>query len=198
MDAKQVILLIIAGFISYILFIVTVLFLEEVPEAEQQDVKSQKVHNESNYVNNQGIYDTENRLNNLEEVDIELNRIANTNISNSQKADQAIKLADYYKPTSKDIENFTNYILHEYETGSFISNLDDESYMLGNLFISRSVEYHYDDRERLLIDDFSYDFMQITRDLYRGSAVMGDQFISANMDQLKRNFNEMKEGLVNR
>ena len=97
-----------------------------------------------------------------------------------------------YKPTEKEIAEFEDYILSEYESGQYLSQIDNDEYMLENIFKSRAVERYYDDKEHKPIDSFAFDFYQNTKYTYRGVDAPDSDAVKENEEQMDKALKEMK------
>lgn len=97
-----------------------------------------------------------------------------------------------YKPSKKQLNTFTQYIVDDYKQGTYLDRADEDKYMLTNIFKAILVERYYgDNADTNPYGAFAFDFMQNTRDVYRGNQTIGDIVTEANESQMNKSLAEM-------
>lgn len=116
----------------------------------------------------------------------------NSGESASTKYQLISEYAYKYKPSKKQLNAFTQYIINDYKNGTYLNRADEDKYMLTNIFKALLVERYYaDNTGSNPYAEFAFDFMQNTRDVYRGNQVVGDQVTQANERQMDKSLAEM-------
>lgn len=116
----------------------------------------------------------------------------NSDESASTKYQLISEYAYKYKPSKKQLNTFTQYIVNDYKNGTYLNRADEDKYMLTNIFKALLVERYYaDNTGSNPYADFAFDFMQNTRDVYRGNQAVGDEVTQANERQMDKSLAKM-------
>jgi hypothetical protein len=139
-------------FVSFIAFFVVVI---NSPDESQPVAQETKLHQEE-----------QNKAVNWQE---EIKKIATSDKTETEKCDEVSSLARNYRPELKEIAEFETYIVEEFKTGRYLSDLKNHEYMLTNIFKSEVVHRYYDDQLNTPIDKFAFYFWQNSKYTYRGA-----------------------------
>lgn len=104
----------------------------------------------------------------VEDWEDEIKKIAASDKTETEKYNEVSALARNYRPEPKEIAEFETYIVEEFKTGRYLSDLKNHEYMLTNIFKSEVVHRYYDDRLNTPIDKFAFYFWQNSKYTYRG------------------------------
>lgn len=113
-----------------------------------------------------------------------IKKVASSNKNTNEKFNEISKYAQDYKPTDDQTEQFFNDIIKEYKDKNYIKDLSNHEYMLTNIFKSQVIEKNAQEK---VIQDFAFDFLQNSKDNYRGVEKSTSTATIANerqMDQL--------------
>ena len=157
-------------FVSFIAFFVVVI---NSPDESQPVAQETKLHQED-----------QNQAVNWQE---EIKKIATSDKTEIEKCDEVSSLARNYRPELKEIAEFETYIVEEFKTGRYLSDLKNHEYMLTNIFKSEVVHRHYDDQLNTPIDKFAFYFWQNSKYTYRGA----DSVYSADTVRNKERMEEL-------
>jgi hypothetical protein len=157
-------------FVSFIAFFVVVI---NSPDESQPVAQETKLHQEE-----------QNKAVNWQE---EIKKIATSDKTETEKCDEVSSLARNYRPELKEIAEFETYIVEEFKTGRYLSDLKNHEYMLTNIFKSEVVHRYYDDQLNTPIDKFAFYFWQNSKYTYRGA----DSVYSADTVRNKERMEEL-------
>lgn len=122
----------------------------------------------------------------------EVKKIAdNVDLSKTQKFDDVSMFARDYAPTEQDIENFEITILNAYSSGEYLADIDNDLYMLSNIFMADVIERSYDDKLIDPMDQFALDFLQNSKYVYRGVDAVDSESVIENERQMDKSSNKM-------
>lgn len=187
---------------SFILFMVGVLGSDEftkapaeqavVKNSDDTEVKTEEVKEEvkTEEVSATPVVEKEEK----KEVDweSEVKKISETDgISKTEKFDLVSVLAKDYNPSETDIDNFEITILNAYSSGEYLSDIDNDLYMLSNIFMSNVIERSYDDSLNNPMDSFAFDFWQNSKYVYRGADTVDSESVKSNEQQMEKALNKM-------
>lgn len=127
---------------------------------------------------------TSNGTVDLNDWNSQVKKVAASDKTETEKFDEVSKLATEFLLTDEESKEFEDYIVNEYKTKNYLKDIGNDEYMLANIFRATAVDKHYEDSERLPIDEFAFDFLQNTKYTYRGAETVGSQFILANEKQM--------------
>lgn len=122
----------------------------------------------------------------------EVDKIAKSEKTTTQKFDEVTKLARAYKADEKELKEFETYIIDEFKSKRYLKDIKNDSYMLTNIFKSTVVERNYDDKKEVPIDAFAFDFLQNTKYTYRGADAVDSQSVKSNESQMNKSLQKMK------
>lgn len=129
------------------------------------------------------------------EQDIKLIIENNMNESLNSKYNLVSEYAYSYKLSKKQLSTFTMDIVNAYKSGTYLSDVSNEQYMLENIFKATLVNRYYGNvkaNESTPYGEFAFDFMQNTRDIYRGIQSVGDEVTAANERQMDKSIAQFK------
>jgi hypothetical protein len=115
-----------------------------------------------------------------------IKEIALTDHNPSDKFNEVSMYAKDYSPTEKEIANFEEYILAQYNEGKYLKDLSNDEYMLGNIFKSQVVEDYYEPGSNDAIKSFAFDFWQNSKYVYRGVDKVDSETTLANERQMDK------------
>lgn len=122
-----------------------------------------------------------------------VSEIAASDGTETEKHDEIMSYAGDYEPTDNELLKFLDYIIEEYRSGNYLSDVTDHEYMLENLFKARVVDKHFANiGENSAMSDFAFDFLQITKYTYRGAEEVDSDFVQENERQLDKSLEEMQ------
>lgn len=149
---------------------------------------------ENKILDNEKVTNKDIITNNQEKInwELEINNISQLNETETKKFNKVLTIAQKYKPNENELKYFQNYILNEYLNRSYLSDIKNDKYMLTNIFKSAVIDYMYNDREQLPINDFAFDFLQNTKYTYRGVNSLDSDAVKSNERQMNRALSKMK------
>lgn len=115
-----------------------------------------------------------------------IKEVAASKGSKTEKFDQISMYAHDYKPTKAEIKDFSNYIIQQYKDKKYIMDINNDEYMLEEIFKANVVERYYDDADQNPLDSFAYDFWQNVKYNYRGVDTMTSDATTANEEQMDK------------
>ncbi|MGF7049099.1 hypothetical protein J2T13_003607 [Paenibacillus sp. DS2015] len=118
--------------------------------------------------------------------------IAKSDKTETEKFDEVNVLAKSYVPNEGEIKEFEDYIVKEFNDGTYLSDIKNHEYMLTNIFKANIVEQHYDDSENNPIVKFAYDFWQNTKYTYRGADTVDSDAVKSNESQMTKSLAKIK------
>lgn len=121
----------------------------------------------------------------------QIEMIATSNKTKTEKYDAVSLLARKYKPTEGEIKEFESYIINEFESGQYLQQIDDEEYMLANIFKSDIITVHYS-KQDIPINNFAFDYLQNIKYTYRGVDAVDSEAVRSNERQMKKALAEME------
>jgi hypothetical protein len=121
----------------------------------------------------------------------DVDEIAKSKKTETEKFDEISKLARIYQPSQQELKDFESIIIAEFKNGKYLKDVKNHKYMLSNVFRSTVVERQYDDKEKQPIDAFALDFLQNTKNTYRGEAVSSAS-VKSNEEQMKKTLAQIK------
>ncbi len=118
-----------------------------------------------------------------------IKQIAKSDSAPTEKADAAESLARKYKPDNEELLDYFIYISKEFADGTYLSQIDNDEYMLTNIFKSVLVEKHTQNKN---LKDFAFDFYQNTKYTYRGVEAVDSDSVVSNEEQMTKSFLQIK------
>lgn len=155
---------------------------ETIPKEEPKEaVKEDSVKKEeTNTENTPSKTNDDTKMNWQEQV----KKIAATNSTETEKHDEVMMFAKDYKPSEAELSEFEAFIVEEFKSGKYLSDITNHEYMLSNLFKSRVVELA--NKEESPMRDFAFDFLQNTKYTYRGVDAVDSSSVKSNEEQMQK------------
>ncbi|GGN96374.1 hypothetical protein [Saccharibacillus kuerlensis] len=113
----------------------------------------------------------------------EIDKIASSNGSPTEKSDAAEALAKHYKSDAAESKEFETYIIDEFESGKYLTGLSDPKYALANIFKASVIENQNVNKP---IGDFAFDFYQNSKYVYRGVDAPDSDAVKSNEEQMNK------------
>ncbi|MGG3890086.1 excalibur calcium-binding domain-containing protein [Metabacillus fastidiosus] len=128
-----------------------------------------------------------------EEVNWEqkVKEVAASTKTETEKFDKVSLYAKDYKINDSELKEFETYIINEFKSGKYLSDIKNHEYMLQNIFKSEVIGNFYDDKDRKPMDEFAFDFWQNTKYTYRGVDDVNGHEVKANEDQMNKSLTKM-------
>ncbi|ATP38826.1 hypothetical protein CSE16_01675 [Solibacillus sp. R5-41] len=139
---------------------------------------------EDNTINKEEPPIVENKISWAEQI----SSLATNEDATSDKFYALEKLMMEYEATAEDVEQFKNDIIDDYNSGTYLSELENHERMLTNIFKSYIVERNSDGT----LKDFAFDYHQNLKYTYRGVDATDSDSVKANEDQMNKSLNELK------
>lgn len=117
--------------------------------------------------------------------------VAASDGSKTEKFDQISMYARDYKPTKAEIKEFSDYIIQQYKDKKYIMDINNDEYMLEEIFKADVVQRYYDDVDKNPMDSFAFDFWQNTKYNYRGVDTMTNDSTISNEKQMDKALDQM-------
>jgi hypothetical protein len=122
----------------------------------------------------------------------EIKKVAKSNKTKTEKYDEVMNLSKNYKPQPTELKTFKEYIKNEFVSGQYLKDIQNDEYMLANVFKANVVNRYYDDKLQLPIDEFAFDFWQNTKYTYRGVDTLDSAAVKSNERQMNKALAKMK------
>jgi hypothetical protein len=122
----------------------------------------------------------------------EIKKVAKSNKTKTEKYDEVMNLSKNYTPQPTELKTFEEYIKNEFVSGQYLKDIQNDEYMLANVFKADVVNRHYDDKLQLPIDEFAFDFWQNTKYTYRGVDTLESAAVKSNERQMNKALAKMK------
>lgn len=110
----------------------------------------------------------------------EINAIANSSESNSDKYYALEKIMLAYDAQDDEVTQFEEEIITDYKSGTYLNDLDNHKRMLSNIFKSYVVEKN----TKGSIKDFAFDYHQNLKYVYRGADSPDSESVKSNEKQM--------------
>lgn len=120
----------------------------------------------------------------------QIKEIATSEKSKTEKFDAVMAINSTYKPTETEISLFIEDITSEFKNNTYLSNIENDEYMLTNAFKSRAINKFYDDSLQKPMDKFAFDFWQNTKYVYRGVDAVDSEAVLLNEEQMRKSLNK--------
>lgn len=121
-----------------------------------------------------------------------IKNISKSELTKNQKFNKVLELVDTYEINQTELIEFEQNIVNEFKSGKYLSDLDNDEYMLINIFKASVIEHNYDDKEQKLIDEFAFDFFQNVKYTYRGYETIDSDSVKSNELQMNDVLLKMK------
>lgn len=119
----------------------------------------------------------------------EISGIIATGGSKTEKADAVEALAKKYEPQNEELFDYFQYMVGELPDRKYLAQIDDDEYMLTNIFKSVLVEKHAENDH---LKDFAFDFYQNTKYTYRGADTVDSESVLSNEKQMADALSQIK------
>ncbi|MFP7487272.1 DUF4064 domain-containing protein [Priestia filamentosa] len=127
---------------------------------------------------------TSNEIEDLNDWKTQVKDIATSEKSKTEKFDAVSQLASSYSLSDDESKEFESYIINEFKNKTYLKDINNDQYMLSNIFKSAAVEKHYQSSGETAMGDFAFDFLQNTKYTYRGVDTVDSQPVLANEKQM--------------
>gem|GEM_PF-1834607 len=111
--------------------------------------------------------------------------VASLNSTSSKKFDTIEAYAKKYPPTKTEIKEFEDYMLGEYKNKKYLADVQNNEYMLENIFKAYVVNRYYGEEESP-INDFVFGFYQNANYTFKGLESINSHAIKYNERQMDK------------
>ena len=117
-----------------------------------------------------------------------IQEVAASNKTKTEKFDEISLYAQDYNASGSERTEFENYIVNEYKTGKYLADIENDEYMLTNIFKAEVVDTYYDHQgqDNTPIALFAFDFWQNTKFTYGGVDDVNSYEVKANEEQMDK------------
>lgn len=113
-----------------------------------------------------------------------IKKVSKEESSATEKFDKIELYAKEYQTTEKEAKQFLDDIIEAYKNDEYLSDIENDKYMLTNIFKSYVVNKHYGDNNAE--GDFAFDFYQNSKYIYRGVETIDSDSVKSNVKQMKK------------
>ncbi|MFJ8515557.1 hypothetical protein [Lysinibacillus xylanilyticus] len=145
-------------------------------EAEKPTTKDQKIENPTPKVSVETKWHDE------------ITKLASNSDSASDKFYALEKLLMDYKATQAEVKEFSTYIIDDYKSGNYLSDIGNHERMLSNIFKS----YYVEKNSEGALKDFAFDYFQNMKYTYRGADTVDSEAVKSNEGQMNTALKEIK------
>jgi hypothetical protein len=125
----------------------------------------------------------------------EVDSIAAGDGSKTEKFDAVTVLAKNYQLTQDEAFEFTQFMLGEVSNDTYLSDPENDVYMLSSIFKATAVEHLINDSEGLPLDAFAFDFLQNVKYVYRGVETAESESVKSNEAQMAKAIIEIQKSI---
>lgn len=118
----------------------------------------------------------------------EITKLASNSDSAADKFYALEKLLMEYKATDAEVKEFSTYIVDDYKSGSYLSEIDNHERMLSNIFKS----YYVEKNSEGALKDFAFDYFQNMKYTYRGVDTVDSEAVKSNEEQMNEAIKKIK------
>ncbi|TQR28765.1 hypothetical protein C7Y47_20300 [Lysinibacillus sphaericus] len=118
----------------------------------------------------------------------EITKLASNSDSASDKFYALEKLLMDYKATEAEVKKFSTYIIDDYKSGNYLSDIGNHERMLSNIFKS----YYVEKNSEGALKDFAFDYFQNMKYTYRGADTVDSEAVKSNEEQMNKALKEIK------
>ena len=118
----------------------------------------------------------------------EITKLASNSDSAADKFYALEKLLMEYKATDAEVKEFSTYIVDDYKSGNYLSEIDNHERMLSNIFKS----YYVEKNSEGTLKDFAFDYFQNMKYTYRGVDTVDSEAVKSNEEQMNKAIKEIK------
>lgn len=122
----------------------------------------------------------------LDDWETQVKDIASSSDSKTEKFDAVSKLASDYSASDEELKEFQDYIINEYKTGKYLKDINNDEYMLINIFKSAALDERYGGSNEDAVGAFAFDFLQNTKYTYRGVDAVDSETVKSNEHQMDK------------
>ncbi|MGC8230868.1 hypothetical protein ACP2W0_17920 [Pseudobacillus badius] len=117
-----------------------------------------------------------------------IQEVAASSKTKTEKLNEVSFYAQGYKASGSERTEFENHIVNEYKTGKYLADIENDEYMLTNLFKARVVDTHYNHQgqKNTPIALFALDFWQNTKYTYQRILDADSHEVQANEEQMDK------------
>ncbi|WP_155591838.1 hypothetical protein [Lysinibacillus cavernae] len=110
----------------------------------------------------------------------EISKLASNSDTAADKFYALEKMLMEYTATDSEVKEFSTYIVDDYKSGNYLSEIDNHKRMLTNIFKS----YYVEKDSEGAIKDFAFDYLQNMKYTYRGVDTVDSEAVKSNEDQM--------------
>lgn len=92
-----------------------------------------------------------------------------------------------YEATDAEVEEFSTYIIEDYKSGTYLSDISNHEHMLTNILKS----YYVEKNSEGALKDFAFDYFQNMKYTYRGVDSIDSESVKSNEDQMNEALKEI-------
>ncbi|WP_416141120.1 hypothetical protein ACM1TL_14380 [Lysinibacillus capsici] len=118
----------------------------------------------------------------------EITKLASNSESSVDKFYALEKLLMEYKATNAEVKEFSTYIVDDYKSGSYLSEIDNHERMLSNIFKS----YYVEKNSEGALKDFASDYFQNMKYTYRDVDTVDSEAVKSNEEQMNEAIKQIK------
>ena len=119
----------------------------------------------------------------------QIERIASSEGSPSDKLSELESFMFHYKASSKEVEQFKDDIISEYEEKRYLADLKNNKYMLTMIFKTYVVEQN---KQGTPLGDFAFDMHQNLKYTYRGIDKENSESVKTNEEKMNKALDQIK------
>ncbi|MFE3573652.1 hypothetical protein [Lysinibacillus sp. NPDC059133] len=117
--------------------------------------------------------------------------ITSLNSPPTEKFDTIVAYAKKYPATKAEIKEFEDYIIAEYKNKKYLEDVQNDEYMLGNIFKAYVVNRYYGEEETP-INDFVFGFYQNSNYTFKGLESTNSNAIKYNERQMDKSLEDIR------
>lgn len=118
----------------------------------------------------------------------EITKLASNSDSATDKFYALEKLLIDYEASNTEIKEFSTYIVDDYKSGNYLSEIDNHDRMLSNIFKS----YYVEKNSEGALKDFAFDYFQNMKYTYRGADTVDSEAVKSNEEQMNEAIKQIK------
>ncbi|TKI50557.1 hypothetical protein [Lysinibacillus tabacifolii] len=118
----------------------------------------------------------------------EITKLATNSDSPADKFYALEKFLMEYNPTEAEVKEFSTYIVNDYKSGNYLSEIENHERMLTNIFKSYFVEKNSEGA----LKDFAFDYFQNMKYTYRSVDAVDSEAVKSNEKQMNKALEKMK------
>ncbi|WP_432702927.1 hypothetical protein [Lysinibacillus sphaericus] len=118
----------------------------------------------------------------------EITKLATNSDGPADKFYALEKLLMEYNPTEAEVKEFSTYIVDDYKSGNYLSDIGNHERMLSSILKS----YYVEKNSEGALKDFAFDYFQNMKYTYRGVDAVDSEAVKSNEDQMNKALEKMK------